>query len=675
MSKRKKPRASGEGIHPLKPPKNSRLGDSDRTPQSCELGCLHHPEESGGKLGPALFAEHSREEPGQAIASFPGEETGAPSSLLGQPEEEPAPLPASQNSIGRFVPQFAKPRKTVARKAERQEEDLQCGAFSPETLPKPSAQQAGSQPLEGYLGLTLQEAGQPGEPTQADGSCSEQRVQDPVKPGSGDSQPEASPEVGTGPSTSERASQNHLTEQGTNTPDGGNLGNSRPETERAWTLGDLDQKGHQPGCATEEMEPDRGAPWEGDAPRGTGADLPGGPQEEGDSIPNAPASAPVLAPTQGLGHDTWCLEPGSLVQTPPGPLQTPSGTDREAEVRHSSPGCSSLGMVVIADLSTDPLEPEQRTPEVAGPDGQASAGSLASPGGKVSDSTHRRALSGYTPLVGVTTGGSGEERWENEPHCDASVGPPASLALASGNQEPTIGTGESSCRAPDMGPGVDSKWVPDPHHKTAKSGSQTLEQDLEGLSLSLQASGLPEHRETVDGLPQETQVRQSSADTLADLAGQPGHPRSVQQATWVDPSAVELDFLLDSQMRDALDASDFEASTEQLFPAGSRLGLCWAGPSPRDNGDLATVAQGQSRAHVGTQASEASRMEDATGVVCGLVVELSNLNRLIMSTHRDLEAFKRLSYRKAKPAGKGPAPHPPKGTGTVPRGEQPWRGL
>nr|7Z8Z_B Chain B, Break repair meiotic recombinase recruitment factor 1 [Mus musculus]7Z8Z_D Chain D, Break repair meiotic recombinase recruitment factor 1 [Mus musculus] len=35
------------------------------------------------------------------------------------------------------------------------------------------------------------------------------------------------------------------------------------------------------------------------------------------------------------------------------------------------------------------------------------------------------------------------------------------------------------------------------------------------------------------------------------------------------------------------------------------------------------------------------RMQDATDTVRGLVVELSGLNRLIMSTHRDLEAFKR----------------------------------
>ncbi|XP_051821833.1 break repair meiotic recombinase recruitment factor 1 isoform X3 [Antechinus flavipes] len=56
--------------------------------------------------------------------------------------------------------------------------------------------------------------------------------------------------------------------------------------------------------------------------------------------------------------------------------------------------------------------------------------------------------------------------------------------------------------------------------------------------------------------------------------------------------------------------------------------------------------------------------EDATAIICGLTVELSNLNRLIMSTHRDLESFRRLKHRKGKAAGKLPSyqfPYPPNG--------------
>ncbi|XP_053226307.1 break repair meiotic recombinase recruitment factor 1 [Podarcis raffonei] len=46
------------------------------------------------------------------------------------------------------------------------------------------------------------------------------------------------------------------------------------------------------------------------------------------------------------------------------------------------------------------------------------------------------------------------------------------------------------------------------------------------------------------------------------------------------------------------------------------------------------------------------KQEDATDVVCGLIKELSNLNRLIMSTHRDLDSFKRLKFRRNRQSGK-----------------------
>ncbi|XP_060539353.1 break repair meiotic recombinase recruitment factor 1 [Pantherophis guttatus] len=47
-----------------------------------------------------------------------------------------------------------------------------------------------------------------------------------------------------------------------------------------------------------------------------------------------------------------------------------------------------------------------------------------------------------------------------------------------------------------------------------------------------------------------------------------------------------------------------------------------------------------------------SKQEDATEVVYGLIKELSNLNRLIMSTHRDLDSFKRLKSRRNKQHGR-----------------------
>uniref|UniRef100_A0A2K6NPQ6 Break repair meiotic recombinase recruitment factor 1 n=1 Tax=Rhinopithecus roxellana TaxID=61622 RepID=A0A2K6NPQ6_RHIRO len=673
---KQKKTARHDGLCPPKPLKTPRLGDSDGDPQSSMLGCLHHPEEPESKLGPVPSTQQHGEEPGKAVCSSPDEETGAPCWLLRQPEKEPAPLPPSQNSVGRFVPQFAKSRKTVARKGETKDEDLRSGAFkiSQETLPESSAQSPGCQLLVETLGLPFQEATEPGDPTQADSAHPEQSSQSPVQavPSSGDSQPDDPPDRGTGLSSSQRASQDHLSEQGAE--------DSRPETDGV--PGDRGQKKHLPSSDSEGEKPDRGAPKEGGAQRTVGAQrtagagLPGGPQEEGDGIPCTPASAPTLGPALGLGPASWCLEPGSVAQGSPDRQQTPSRMGREGEGTHSSLGCSSLRMVVIADLSTDPAELEERALEVAGPDGQASTMSPASPKRKAADGGYRRALPGCTPLTGETAGETGEAGQDDKPSGDVPVGPTASLALAPGSGESMMGAGDSDHAATDTGPCVDQKQEPGPTQEAAESGGQDLEQDLEGLRVSPQASVLPEHREATDSPLQEPGAQQGILDTTSDLAGQQDHlPHSVDQSTWADSSAVELDFLLDSQIRDALDASDFEAPPEQFFPSGNKPGPRWPVPSPRASGDPVAVAKAQPRTFVGIQASEASRMEDATNIVRGLIVELSNLNRLIMGTHRDLEAFKRLNYRKTKPGGKAPLPYPSKGPGNVPRGDPPWREL
>ncbi|XP_054394642.2 break repair meiotic recombinase recruitment factor 1 isoform X6 [Pongo abelii] len=637
MTKRKKLRTSGEGLCPPKPLKNPRLGDSDGDPQSSMLGCLHHPEEPEGKLGPVPSRQQHREEPGKAVSSSPDEETGSPCRLLRQPEKEPSPLPPSQ-----------------------------------EALPESSAQSPGCQLLVETLGVPLQEATEPGDPTQADSAHPEQSSQSPVQavPSSGDSQPDDPPDRGTGLSASQRASQDHLSEQWADD-------DSKPETDRV--PGDHGQKEYLPSSDSEGEKPDRGAPQEGGAQRTAGAGVPGGPQEEGDGVPCTPASAPTSGPAPGLGPASWCLEPRSMAQGSPHHQQTPSRMGREGEGTHKegeSLGCSSLRMVVIADLSTDPTELEERALEVAGPDGQASAISPASPKRKATDGGHRRALPGCTSLTGKTTGESGEAGQDGKPPGDVLVGPTASLALAPGSGESMMGAGDSGHASPDTGPCVNQKQEPGPAQEAAELGGQNLEPDLEGLRVSPQASVLLEHRETADGPLQEPRAQQGIPDTTSDLAGQRDHlPHSADHGTCADSLAVELDFLLDSQIQDALDASDFEAPPEQLFPSGNKPGPCWLGPSSPANGDPVAVAKAQPRTFVGIQASEASRMEDATNVVRGLIVELSNLNRLIMGTHRDLETFKRLNYRKTKPGGKAPLPYPSKGPGNVPRGDPPWREL
>ncbi|KAM7141059.1 break repair meiotic recombinase recruitment factor 1 isoform 2-T2 [Molossus nigricans] len=668
MSKRKKLRTSGEGIHPPKAPKRPRLRDSHGSPQSFHLGPLCHPEESEGRSGLVPSAEHSGEEPGQVASSSLDKEAGAPSTLLSQPEKEPIPIPPSQNSVRRFVPQFAKPRKAMTRLAATREEDLGSGDFSLETPPEPSAQQAGSQSWEESPELTVWEASVPGDRTQADGTCSEHRIQNPVTPMSsrGDSQPEVSNDVclvwGMVPLASESTSQNYLLEQEINPPGTGC-------TEWGGGPGDHGQKGPLLSSGAEEKEPDRGAP-QGEGAQGGAGDS----QEKGDSV---------------LGLATRGSEPGSAAQAPPDPMQTLSRVGGEAERSCSSPRYSHR-IIVITDVITDPTKPEQKALEVAVLDGKANTGTPASPSGKAPDGGHSGTQLRGTYLTGETTGGSGEAGWEAEPLCDVLEGPATYLALAHGIQEPTVGAGDSSPVVSEMNPVVDQTQVPGPDlnglggvcalpllsqssgEKAAELGSQSHEQDLGRLSPSLGASA--SRREAMVGPLRDAGAHQGSPDTSADPAGQPKHPPdSANQAMLGESPDMELNFLPDSQIQDVLEASNFEVSPEQLFPAGSRVGPYWPGTSLSTDGGPLTKAQPS--IHKGIKPCEATRMEDATDTVRGLIIELSNLNRLIMNAHRDLEAFKRLNYRKAKPVGKGPKLYTSKGPGTLPRGEQSWRDL
>ncbi|XP_045708761.1 break repair meiotic recombinase recruitment factor 1 [Phyllostomus hastatus] len=689
MSKRKRLRTSGEGVRPPKPPKNTRLRDSEGARHSFQLGPSPHPEESEGRSGPPPSVEQSGEEPGQMASSSLDKEAVAPSRLLAQPEKEPVACPPSQNSVGRFVPQFAKPRKAVTRLTATREEVLGSEAFSLKTAPEPSAQQAGSQSWEESPGLTVWEARVPRGQTQADGTHSRRSVQNPVIPVSskGDSQSEVSsdvsPEWGMVPLASERAGQNYLLEQGINLPGGGG-------TEAGGIPGDLSQKGHLPSNGAEEQEPDRGAPQEEGAQGGAGVE-----QEKGESA---------------LGLATWDLEPGSAAQVPTDPMQTLSRAGREAEGSCSSPRHPSLRITVMTDVATDPTGPEQRALEVAGPGGKADTRAPTSPNKKAPDGGHSGALLRGTPLTRETTGGRGEAGQETEPPGDILGSPAASLARAYVIQEPTICARDSSPVASEMGPVVDQTGRDQEGlgsmcalpllsqtlgEKAAELGSQSHEQDLGGLSLCLGASA-PLHREAVDAPPRDARAHQGGPGAPTDPAGQPKHaPDSTDQAMLEGFPAMELDFLPDSQIKDALEATNFGAPNEQ-FPAGSVEGPCWPGTSLGTDGSPLTMAQPrpvrelspvfptacvsgspqvENWTHKGIQPCEVTRMEDATDTVRGLIVELSNLNRLIMNAHRDLEAFKRLNYRKAKSAGKAPMPYTSKGAGTLPRGEQSWSDL
>ncbi|XP_012923853.1 uncharacterized protein C19orf57 homolog isoform X1 [Heterocephalus glaber] len=620
MSKRKKLRTAGQGIHPPKPPKNPRPGDSNGGSRSSKLGTLQHPNESEDISTPTTPTELSGQEPGPAVSSF-SEETAA-ASLLEQLEKEASFFPDSQTSLGRFVPQFAKPGKIVTRKAKTMEEDTERRAVSLEALPNPSAPWQ----LEGSLGPRAQ--------MPADNPHLEQSGQKPGTPVPGE---------GTGSCNSEMASQDPVSEQGTSTSDGGNLWSSGPE--RSQVPNDLAPKRNHPCSGAEGMKPARGAPQEGGAQNGT--------PEEGGGITNGLVSAPTLA--------TLCVKTFPTPQDLPDPRETPTGAGRQAECSCGGPVCACLGSAVMENTSTDAPETEQRTLRVAGPGVQPDTQPPASPG--------KHTLQGCRSLAEETTGDRGEAEPEHEPPSDTLRNPEAFWAVVLGNQEPTRDAKNPGNPVPDVGPGVHQPG-PAAHvlpslaqlgdRQVAESGSQCLEGGCTGLSLALCALCPPEHRAATNGPLWEARAQQGSLEAPTDPPGPLQHSLdSLSQAGWPESLTMELDFLPDSQLRDALDAPDLEAPLEQDASTENESGLCWPCPSlSAGGGNRVPVVEAQ------------PRIEDASDTVHGLIVELSNLNRLIMSAHRDLEAFKRLSSRKARPL-----PWPPKGAGAVSRGEQPWRDL
>ena len=359
----------------------------------------------------------------------------------------------------------------------------------------------------------------------------------------------ASPESGTVPSASERAGQDYLSEPGTNVPKGGS-------TEEGWAPGNQGQKGPLPGSDSGEMGPERGAPQQGGAQGLAGADQLEGLREEGGSL---------LGP-----------EPPSAALGPPLPLQT---LGREAEWSWSGPRCPPLGAIVIADVNTDPAEPEHRALRVAGPDREVSTRVPASPSGKAPDAGCSGALLSCTPLTAVTSGGRGEAQWEDEPPGDILGCFAASLPLPHETQEPTLGAGDPSPSALETGPDVGQTQVPGPDQEglggvcsqpglsqpAAELRSPSRKQDLQGLGLSLRASATLMYQEAVGGPPQDAGAGQSSPDTPTGPVGQPWRPAdSSKQAIWEGSPAMELDFLPDSEIQDALEAPGFEAPPEQV---------------------------------------------------------------------------------------------------------------
>lgn len=501
-------------------------------------------------------------------------------------------------------------------KAEITEEDLERKTVSLETLPSPSAPWL----PEGVLGS--------GDQMAADSPHPEQSGQEPGTPVPGE---------GTGSSNSEMANQDPALEQGTSIVNGGNdAGSSGPEVAQGpASPGQLSCSG------AEGTEPDQGYSQEGSAPHET-------PKGEG-GISNTPEPTPTLA--------TPCVKTWASVQDLPDPRQTPREAGGQAECKWDGPECAPLGTAVIENMSTDAPETTPQVLGVARPGIQANTLPFASPMEQIPQ--------GWACLSEETTGGRGEAEPEDKPSSDMLGSPAASQAVILGNQESTLDAPEPGHPALDMGPGIDQTQVPGPavewperaqlgDTQAVESEGQHLEGGDVGLSPGLLALSPLEHRAAADGPFCEAKAHLGSLEAPTPPPGPLQQPLdSAGQAEWAE--SMELDFLPDSQLQDALDASNLEVPPEQE----NESGLGRPGPKPGASwGDRVLETEAQ------------PRMEDASNTVCGLIVELSNLNRMIMSAHRDLEAFKRLGSRKARPS-----PCLEKGTGAKPWGEQPWRDL
>ncbi|XP_008101934.2 break repair meiotic recombinase recruitment factor 1 [Anolis carolinensis] len=132
-------------------------------------------------------------------------------------------------------------------------------------------------------------------------------------------------------------------------------------------------------------------------------------------------------------------------------------------------------------------------------------------------------------------------------------------------------------------------------------------------------------------------------------------------ASYTDPPSLDVEFLPDSELQGIFESQSFEFEPHKasildnphkhvqhesdVCSAGEQSGNKISVPEPNK------THENNVRDQV-TEICDQSRQEDATDVVCGLIKELSNLNRLTMSMHRDLDSFKRLKFRRNRQSNK-----------------------
>ncbi|XP_044850374.1 break repair meiotic recombinase recruitment factor 1 isoform X3 [Mauremys mutica] len=156
----------------------------------------------------------------------------------------------------------------------------------------------------------------------------------------------------------------------------------------------------------------------------------------------------------------------------------------------------------------------------------------------------------------------------------------------------------------------------------------------------------------------------SAADTgLPSNALRDPSPVDQTCSPWEDALSLDLELLPDNPIQTVLEDNRVEFPLKQRFSVDSNCS-----PSipesdlypererrPKTPVPIINISYPnklQPRVEMMEGGCDPTKEEDATDVVCGLIIELSNLNRLIMNTHRDLESLKRLKYRKSRQSGR-----------------------
>lgn len=324
-------------------------------------------------------------------------------------------------------------------------------------------------------------------------------------------------------------------------------------------------------AAAEGREADSRDPQERDAQGGEAGAQHSGEPQEGEDILYTSALAPASEPTWSVAQDLSV------------PTYTLSST--AAAPSSTSPADASLMDTVITEVSLDPSVLQQSAPQVA-----KLLGSLDE---QIPDGGCIGTLLSSTPLAEETTAGREEARWEERCHGDTLA---SFTETEPEKQEPVTEAGDSGHIAQEMDPVVKTKdsgsdeqspgdigMLPLPaqsmNQMLVELRGLTCDQDLEGLSTPHTSSQL-EHTCAASDPPQSTKDCHSSTGIPVHLAGQQQPaPCPRDQAAWQESSAMELDFLPDSQIQDALDATNMEqvrAFCTQMYtlsPLGDKIGL------------------------------------------------------------------------------------------------------